>query len=75
MNEDLAKLVSKELHEARIKSGITQSELARRIGTKQPVISTLESGKLLPNLSLLKRIADAYKAKLLPPTFEFIEKT
>jgi transcriptional regulator with XRE-family HTH domain len=74
MNEDLAKLISKEVHNARVKAGITQAELAKRINSRQPTIARLESGRYLPTMSFLKRIADAYEAKLLPPSFEFIEE-
>ena len=73
MNEDLAIRIREEVRSARVKAGITQADLAMKIKTQQPIISRLESGKYLPTMTLLKRIADAYKAKLLPPTFEFIE--
>ena len=48
----------------RIKDNLTQGELAKRLKTKQPVISRLESGTLNPSLKFLKRVAKALDAKL-----------
>ncbi len=48
----------------RIKDGLTQEELAKRIGTKQSAISRLESGMYNPTISFLQKIADALDAKL-----------
>jgi len=45
---------------ARGESGITQEELAQRIGTKQPALSRLERGGFQKaNLETLRKIADA----------------
>lgn len=52
---DLIRLIIKY----RIEKGITQEELARRIGTKQSAISRLESSKRLPSLNFLSSIANA----------------
>ena len=46
----------------RIIKGLTQQELAALVGTKQPSIARLESGRSLPSLSFLKRVADALGA-------------
>ena len=43
----------------RIEQGLTQAELAERVGTKQPSIARLESGKHEPSLDLLGRVAAA----------------
>ncbi|HYM14998.1 MAG TPA: helix-turn-helix transcriptional regulator [Dehalococcoidia bacterium] len=51
--------------ERRLAKGLSQRQLANRIGTKQPVISRLESGESKPTLSLLKRVADALDAKVV----------
>ena len=45
--------------EARIKKGLTQKELAKRIGTKQSAISRLESGTYNPSLKFLQKTAKA----------------
>lgn len=45
--------------EARIAKKMSQKELAKRVGTKQPSIARIESGNSLPSLRLLKKIANA----------------
>lgn len=45
--------------DARLKKGLTQEDLAEKIGTKQSVISRLESGNANPSFAFLKRIAQA----------------
>ena len=44
---------------ARIGRGLTQEELAKRVGTKQSVISRLESGRANPSVAFLKKLAQA----------------
>ncbi|OGE81305.1 MAG: transcriptional regulator [Candidatus Doudnabacteria bacterium RIFCSPHIGHO2_01_FULL_43_23] len=48
----------------RLKQGLTQKQLARKIGTKQPVISRLERGTYNPSIKFLNRVASALDAKL-----------
>lgn len=43
----------------RRQAGLSQRELAERIGTTQPAISKIEAGRTLPRLDLLDRIARA----------------
>ena len=43
--------------EHRIKYGLTQAQLAKRIGTKQSAISRFESGSYNPTLSFLRKVA------------------
>ena len=50
--------------EARRKKGITQDDLAQKIGTKQSVISRLESGRANPSVAFLKRLAQALNSHL-----------
>ncbi len=50
--------------EARMEKGVTQKELAKRIGTKQSVISRLERGRANPTVSFLKKLADALYTRL-----------
>ncbi len=51
---------------AREKAGLTQAELAMRIGTKQPALSRLEHGGFAKaTVETLKKIADALDAKLV----------
>jgi ribosome-binding protein aMBF1 (putative translation factor) len=49
---------------ARIEKRLTQKELALRIGTKQSVISRLESGRANPSIGFLKRLAQALNSHL-----------
>lgn len=50
--------------EQRIKRGLTQAELARRMGTKQSAIARLESGNTNPTIDFLEKVAKALDAKL-----------
>lgn len=50
--------------EARINKGLTQQKLAEKVGTKQSVISRLESGKANPSIGFLKKLADALNTHL-----------
>jgi transcriptional regulator with XRE-family HTH domain len=43
----------------RSEEGLTQAELARRLGTTQAAISKIETGRSVPGLDLLDRIAIA----------------
>lgn len=49
---------------ARIKKGITQEKLARKMGTKQSVISRLESGRGNPSFLFLKKLAEALNTRI-----------
>ena len=51
---------------AREKAGFTQEQLAKKIGTKQPVLSRLERGGFKKaSVETLKKIADALNVKLV----------
>lgn len=50
--------------EGRTKKGVTQEKLAKRIGTKQSVISRLETGRANPSVSFLKKLAQALGTRL-----------
>ncbi|WP_100445930.1 helix-turn-helix domain-containing protein [Glycomyces xiaoerkulensis] len=52
------------LRAARVRSGLSQSEVAARIGTTQSAIARLESGASDPRLSTLERFADVVGVKL-----------
>jgi HTH-type transcriptional regulator/antitoxin HipB len=57
--------LSEQVREARERAGITQAELARRIGSTQPAIARLEAGGVTPNLDTLRRIASALSLELV----------
>ena len=48
----------------RRQAGLSQAELAERLGTKQPVISKIESGLELPSILMTDRIARATGAPI-----------
>lgn len=45
------------LHTQRVKKGISQVELAKRIGMKQPQLAKIENMTSIPSLSTLNRYA------------------
>lgn len=49
---------------ARLKHKMTQKELARRLKTKQSVISRVENAQTTPTLSFLKRFASTFGGTL-----------
>ena len=51
--------------DARNRAGLTQQELARRMGTTQPVVARLESGRVRPSMRTLERLAKATGSRLL----------
>ena len=57
-----------DLLNARQKTGISQAEIAERMGTKAPAIARLESslssGKHSPSIATLKKYADALGCRL-----------
>ena len=48
----------------RIKKGITQKQLAQKIGTKQSAIARFEAGSVNPSLGFLEKIAEVMGYKL-----------
>lgn len=50
---------------ARKRAGLTQQQLARKMGTTQPVVARLESGSTRPSLRTLERLANATGSRLL----------
>jgi len=47
------------VREARRRAGLTQAELARRVGTSQPAIARYERARSMPDLATLHRIVEA----------------
>lgn len=56
--------IARKLKALREERGLTQGELARRAGTGQAAIARIESGKALPKLDLLARLASALGTEL-----------
>ena len=70
--KDAAFELSSLVAEARIYAGISQAELARRMGTKQPSIARAESGDIVPSTVFLEKVAEAVGTSFIPPTFGFM---
>lgn len=70
MSKDTAIIIGNMIREARLKKEMTQKELARKVNSKQPSISRVENGKLLPTITFLSKVADALETKLQLPSFE-----
>lgn len=51
--------VARELIAARTKAGLTQADVAERMGTTQSTVARLEGGKAAPSLRSLQRYAQA----------------
>jgi len=49
---------------ARARAGLSQAELARRMGTTESAIARLESGKVTPSMATLRRFAEATGSRL-----------
>jgi len=56
--------IARALIKARIEKGLTQAQVAKRMHTKQSVISRVENAKTIPSLSFLKRLAQVLNASL-----------
>ncbi len=56
---DKYKVFVVRIREARVKAGITQGELAKRIGKTQSYISKLESAQIRLDIVQLKELAQA----------------
>ena len=51
--------VAHTLIAARVEAGLTQEEVAKRMGTTQSVVARLEGGHTLPSIKSLYRYAEA----------------
>lgn len=65
--QDLAFEMAETIIDARIKIGMTQKELARKMKTKQSGIARLESGRHWPNFKSLEKIAKVLNVKMRNP--------
>lgn len=51
--------MGEKLKAARLKAGLTQTELAKKIGISQQAVARYENGGIEPRASMLKRLAEA----------------
>ena len=54
-----------QLLEMRLRNGLTQEKLAKKIGTKQEAIARLESGHANPTIDFLEKITQALGSRLV----------
>ena len=55
--------MARELIAARSRAGLTQGEVAQRMGTTQSVVARLESGRRAPSMRTVQRYAQAVGAR------------
>jgi predicted transcriptional regulator len=55
--------LARELIAARTQAGLTQGDLAARMGTTQSVIARIESGRGMPSMRTVQRFANAVGAR------------
>jgi DNA-binding XRE family transcriptional regulator len=48
----------------RIEKGLSQEELAEKVGTRQSAISRLESGRYNPSFKILRKVAQALDSEI-----------
>lgn len=66
-----------QLKRLRILKKLSQTELAAKVGTRQPSIARLESGYGVNNLKFLRRVAEALDAEVeirVTPKIETVSK-
>ncbi len=56
--------LAREIIKARAGAGLSQQELAQKMETTQSAVARLESGKHLPSMSTLKKLAKATGTRL-----------
>lgn len=56
--------VISELISARLNKGLTQKDVAEKLGTRQSAIARLESGNVNPSLEFLQKLAQVMGYKL-----------
>lgn len=56
--------VISQLIAARLRRGLTQQEVAKKLGTRQSAIARLEGGSVNPSLEFLQKIAQVMGYKL-----------
>ena len=53
-----------QIIEKRLEKGLTQKQLAEKMGTMQPALARFESGRYNPSLAFLKKLSEALGTKL-----------
>jgi transcriptional regulator with XRE-family HTH domain len=63
-NAKLPKIISKRIKKRRNDLGMTQEDLAEKVGVSRVYIGYVEQGRNTPSLEILEKIAKALKIKL-----------
>lgn len=56
--------IARQVIAQRIKHKLTQQQLAKRLNTRQSVVSRVENAFTTPSLSFLKRLAEVFNTRL-----------
>jgi transcriptional regulator with XRE-family HTH domain len=59
---------------ARLHAGLSQADLAKKIGTQQPSIARAESGEVVPSIEFLFKVSKAIKDDFVFPEFGFMNR-
>jgi putative transcription factor len=70
---DIAEDCANRVRQQRMKMGLSQEELAKRVKEKLSVIQKIETGKISPDTKLCKELEHELKIKLLVPRKETTE--
>ncbi len=63
-NAKLPKIISKRIKKLRAELGMTQEDLAEKVGVSRVYIGYVEQGRNSPSLEILERIAKALRVKI-----------
>jgi transcriptional regulator with XRE-family HTH domain len=66
MSDDVRRMVGRNVKRLRIAAGLSQAELAERMGVDRAYVSGLELGQRNPTIVTLWHIAKALRVKLRP---------
>lgn len=67
-------MIRSRLREFRARYGMTQEDLARRVGVTRQTIIAIENGKYLPSLRLAFKLAKVFEVKI-EDLFEYDEES
>jgi len=73
-DEDYDINLSVNIVKTRLECGLTQKELATALDTKQPNISRIEAGMVLPSHEMIKKIARKLGVRPISPSFSRINE-
>lgn len=63
-NAKLPKIVGKKIQKKRKEAGLTQEELADKVGISRAYMGYIEQGRYAPSLEVLEKIAKALKTPM-----------